>query len=180
MREGAPKPYGSAGSDEGRRAGRPRSATTRSPRPRPLTLGPVPSVFSRIIEGELPGTFVWRDDRCVAILSINPVQPGHLLVIPRAEIDQWTDLDPTLAAHLVVVAQTLANAVLAAFAPRRVGLVIAGLEVPHAHLHVIPIHNGEADLHFDRARDATPEELAANAAEIRTALRALGADGLSG
>ena len=134
----------------------------------------MPSVFRRIIEGDLPGTFVWRDARCVAILSIEPVQPGHLLVIPRDEVDHWIDLDPDLAGHLVVVAQTLARALQQAFAPLRVGLLIAGLEVPHTHLHVIPIHDGEADLHLDRARRSAPDELEANAAALRSALRDLG------
>ena len=68
--------------------------------------GGVPTIFTRIIDGELPGQFVWSDDRCVVFLSINPVTPGHALVVPRAEIDHWLDLDPELAAHLMVVAHT--------------------------------------------------------------------------
>ena len=134
----------------------------------------MPTVFTRIIDGEIPGTFVWKDDQCVAFLSINPVHPGHTLVVPRKEVDEWTDLEPGLAAHLFTVAQTIGNAVNAAFSPIRVGLLIAGLEVPHTHLHVMPIHSGEADLHLDRAGNATPEELAANAEKVRAALRDLG------
>lgn len=134
----------------------------------------MPTVFSRIIDGEIPGTFVWRDDVCVAFLSINPVSPGHTLVVPRAEVDEWTDLEPALAAHLMTVAQTIGKAVKAAFSPIRVGLLIAGLEVPHTHLHVMPIHSGEADLHLDHAGTATPEELEANAEKIRAALTDLG------
>ncbi len=60
----------------------------------------MPTIFTRIIEGELPGRFVWRDELCVAFVSINPLRPGHTLVVPRAEIDHWLDLDPELAAHL--------------------------------------------------------------------------------
>jgi diadenosine tetraphosphate (Ap4A) HIT family hydrolase len=139
----------------------------------------MPSIFSRIINGELPGAFVWRDADCVGILSINPVRPGHTLVVPRAEVDHWTDLEPPLAAHLMTVAQTIGRAQLRAFAPERIGLLIAGLEVPHTHLHVMPIVAGESDLHLDRAGTATPEELATNAATLRAALRADGAAGVS-
>jgi histidine triad (HIT) family protein len=139
----------------------------------------VPTIFTRIIQGELPGTFVWRDPRCVAFLSINPVQPGHTLVVPRAEVDHWIELDPVDAAHLMVVAQTIGTALQQVYTPVRVGLLIAGLEVPHTHMHVIPIVIGEADLHLDRARDAAPEELEAEATRIRAALEGMGADGVS-
>ncbi len=114
------------------------------------------TVFTRIIDGELPGTFVWRDDDSVAFLSINPVQPGHPLVVPRAEVDHWIDLETPLACHLMTVAQTIARAVQRVYEPLKVGLLIAGLEVPHTHLHVIPIMHGEADLHLDRAPSRRP------------------------
>lgn len=137
------------------------------------------SIFTRIIDGDLPGTFVWRDPECVAFLSINPVQAGHTLVIPRDEVDHWLDLEPTLAAHLTVVAQTIGRALQAVYAPLKVGLLVAGLEVAHTHLHVIPITHGETDLHLDRARSAAPDELGAEAAKIRAALQDLGAEGVS-
>lgn len=139
----------------------------------------MPTVFSRIIDGEIPGTFVWRDPECVAFLSINPVRPGHTLVVPREEVDPWTDLEPTLGAHLMVVAQTIGRAQEQVYRPLRVGLLIAGLEVPHTHLHVIPIIGGEGDLHLDRAGTATPDELSTEADRIRGALRDLGADAVS-
>ncbi len=139
----------------------------------------MPTLFTHIINGEIPGTFVWRDDECVSFLSINFVNPGHALVVPRAEVDVWLDLEPPLAAHLMTVAQTVGRAVQAAFQPLRVGLLIAGLEVPHTHLHVMPICAGESDLHLDRAGHATPEELEANAAKIRAALNDQGASGVS-
>ncbi|MSO78291.1 MAG: HIT family protein [Acidimicrobiia bacterium] len=137
----------------------------------------MPTLFTRIIDGEIPGMFVWRDDECVSFLSINPVNPGHALVVPRAEVDVWLDLEPPLAAHLMTVAQTIGKAVQAAFSPLRVGLLIAGLEVPHTHLHVMPIHAGESDLHLDRAENASPEELETNAEKIRAALRSTHRDG---
>lgn len=138
----------------------------------------MPTVFTRIIDGDIPGTFVWRDDECVSFLSVNPVNPGHALIVPRAEVDHWLDLEPVLAGHLMTVAQTIGQAVQRAFSPLRVGLLIAGLEVPHTHLHVMPIHTGESDLHLDRAGNATPDELATNAERIRAALRDAGAEGV--
>ena len=130
----------------------------------------MPTLFTRIIEGELPGRFVWRDDVCVAFLSIAPIRPGHTLVVPIAEVDHWLDLDTDTAAHLMTVAQRIGQAQQAAFSPVRVGLIIAGLEVPHCHIHVIPI-DSEGDLRFDRAdAGASPESLDAAADAIRAAL----------
>jgi histidine triad (HIT) family protein len=113
---------------------------------------------------------VWRDDRCVAFMSIAPLRPGHALIVPRTEVDRWTDLEPELAAHLMVVAQRIARAQEAAFSPVRVGLIIAGLEVPHCHLHSVPI-DSEADLHFGNAdTGATDGQLEAAADALRAAL----------
>ncbi len=137
------------------------------------------TLFTRIIDGELPGTFVWRDERCVSFLSINPVRPGHALVVPRAEVDHWIDLEPDLARHLMTVAQTIARGQQRAFAPTRVGLVIAGMEVPHAHVHLIPI-GSEADLHLSNAAaSVAPDELDQAATALRAALREDGAAGVS-
>lgn len=130
----------------------------------------MPTLFTRIIEGELPGRFVWRDDQCVAFLSIAPLRPGHTLVVPIAEVDKWTDLEPELAAHLMVIAQRIAVAQQAAFSPARVGLIIAGLEVPHCHLHLVPIDH-ESDLHFANANtNASDQELEDAADRLRRAL----------
>ncbi len=134
------------------------------------------TIFTRIINGEIPGTFVWRDDTAVAFLSINPMRPGHTLVVPRVEVDHWVDLDPTVAQHLMEVAQAIGRAQRAAFSPRRIGLLLVGDEVPHAHLHVVPI-NLASDLDFAKAAAAIdPSELEANAELIRTQLRAAGRD----
>ena len=108
------------------------------------------SVFTRIINGDLPGHVPYRDGLCFVLMSINPISPGHCLVIPRTETDQWSDLEPDLAAHLMVVAQRVSRALHTAFPCERVGLIIAGFEVPHCHLHVIPA-NGMHDLDFARA-----------------------------
>jgi histidine triad (HIT) family protein len=134
----------------------------------------VPSIFTRIIRGELPGRFVWRDDRAVAFLTIAPLKPGHTLVVPIEEVDHWLDLDPALNLHLADVAQKVGQAVQQAFQPEKVGMMIAGLEVPHVHLHLVPI-TGLRDLDFANA-DANPEPQAMDeaAARLRAALRDLG------
>ncbi len=130
----------------------------------------MPTLFTRIIEGELPGRFVHRDEVCVAFLSIAPIRPGHTLVVPIAEVDHWLDLDADVAAHLMGVAQRVGKAQMAAFRPRRVGLIIAGMEVPHTHLHGIPI-DSEGDLRFDRADPTTPADALDDAAErLRVAM----------
>lgn len=129
------------------------------------------SVFTRIIDGELPGAFVWRDERCVAFLSINPIAPGHTLVVPIDEVDEWTDLDPELARHLFAVAHTIGRAQKEAFECERIGVIVAGYEVPHTHVHVIPTRSMD-DLRFDRAGDATADELATTAATLVAALEA--------
>jgi diadenosine tetraphosphate (Ap4A) HIT family hydrolase len=130
----------------------------------------MPTIFTRIIEGELPGRFVYRDDRCVAFLSIAPIRPGHTLVVPIEEVDHWIDLDPELAAHLIAVALRIGRAQQAAFSPARVGVIVAGMEVPHTHIHLIPIER-EAGLHFENADpDARPEDLDAAAERLRAAL----------
>lgn len=104
----------------------------------------MPTIFTRIIDGEIPGTFVHRDERCVAFLSINPLATGHTLVVPIAEVDHWVDLPDDLAAHLFAVAHRIGKAQQRAFGCERVGLIIAGYEVPHTHLHVIPTeHMGQ-------------------------------------
>ena len=98
------------------------------------------TVFTRIIEGEVPARFVWRDESCVAFLNITPLAPGHTLVVPKEEVEHWIDLGPGLAAHLMSVSQAIGLAVQECFGPKKVGLAIAGLEIPHAHVHVWPIH----------------------------------------
>jgi histidine triad (HIT) family protein len=137
------------------------------------------TIFTRIIEGELPGRFIWRDDQCVGFLSINPLQPGHVLIVPRAEVDHWVDLDPALATHLMAVSHQIGRAAQEAFSPVKVGLMIAGLEVPHVHLHIVPIR-GVHDLDFANADPSPdPAELDDAAERLRSALRAAGATGVS-
>jgi histidine triad (HIT) family protein len=139
----------------------------------------VATIFTKIIDGEIPGTFVWRDDRCVAFLSINPLRPGHTLVVPRQEVDLWTDCPSDLRDHLFDVSQTIARAIQQVFSPNRVGLIIAGLEVPHLHIHLVPI-DGVHDLDFANAAVSVDrEELDESASSIRSALASEGARGVS-
>lgn len=128
------------------------------------------TVFSRIIAGELPGRFVYDDDVCVAFLSINPLRQGHTLVVPREEVDHWLDLDAATWSHLTAVAQHLGGAIERAFAPEKVGMMLAGLEVPHVHIHLVPIWDVH-DLDFARA-EASPDPVDLDAAQqaLRAAL----------
>ena len=132
------------------------------------------TLFTRIIAGDIPGRFVWRDETCAVFGTIAPLTPGHMLVVPRAEVDHWIDLDPGDVGHLMGVAQIIGQAQMTAFSPTRIGLIIAGLEVPHTHLHVVPMAS-EADLNFARAdHGASAESLDAAAAALRVALRSSG------
>ena len=132
------------------------------------------TVFSRIIAGEIPGRFVWADDECVAFATIAPVTDGHVLVVPRIEVDQLTDAPDDLVAHLAVVAATIGRAQRAAWDAPRAAVMVAGFEVPHLHVHVLPAWD-EGALRLDRARgDAPPEELDAAAERLREALREAG------
>lgn len=128
------------------------------------------TLFTKIIDGELPGRFVYRDDVCVAFLTIAPICPGHTLVVPRLEIDHWVDLPDDVAGHLAIVARKIGAAQMDAFNAERISLIIAGLEVPHTHLHVLPIAT-EADIDFRKADSSVdPEELDQAAEALRIAL----------
>ncbi len=132
------------------------------------------TVFTRIIEGELPARFVWKDERCVAFLSVNPIRAGHTLVVPREETDHWLDLDETLTAHLMSVSRKIGRALERAYGPEKVGLMLAGLEVPHVHIHLLPI-DGLEDLSFENAQsDPDPAQLDEAAEKIRSELEELG------
>lgn len=133
-----------------------------------------PTLFTRIIRGEIPGRFVWRDDDVVAFLTIAPHQPGHVLVVPVLEVDKWTDLPDDVWAQVNQVALQIGRALISAFGCERVGTVIAGLEVPHVHLHLIPLHS-MADFDFSNADHGVSGEQLDDAAErIREALRLRG------
>ena len=128
------------------------------------------TIFSRIIAGEIPGTFVHRDDRCVVFMSINPLARGHALVVPIEEVDHWIDASPDLVAHLFAVTHRIGRAQKQAFDCERVGVIVAGYEVPHAHIHVIPTDN-MGQLSFENAAASVdPNDMEADAVAIRDAL----------
>ncbi len=137
------------------------------------------TIFTKIIEGEIPGTFVWRDDDCVGFMSINPLRTGHVLVVPKLEVDHWLDCPDDLRDHLFAVSQTIGTALQEVYSPVKVGLMIAGLEVPHLHIHVVPI-NGVHDLDFaNAAASVDRDELESAAESIRSELERQGADGVA-
>ncbi len=131
------------------------------------------SVFTKIINGELPGRFVYEDDEIVSFLSIAPITVGHALVVPRAEIDNWQDVDPAVFGRVMEVSQLIGKAVVKAFSAVRAGVIIAGLEVPHLHVHVFPTNN-LADFGFANAdQNPSAQSLDDAQAKIKAALAEL-------
>lgn len=136
----------------------------------------MPTIFSRIIAGELPGRFVYRDARAVAFLTIAPITTGHTLVVPVTEVDHWIDMAADDWVHLQDVARIVGGAIDDAFNPTKVASILAGLEVPHTHIHLIPFDTMD-QLDFRRAdANADPAALDAAADAIRAALRARGVE----
>lgn len=132
------------------------------------------SIFSRIIAGEIPGRIVWNDDVCVVMVDIRPLHPGHCLVIPKAEVDHWIDLDEASAAHLMTVARHVGRAQQVAFPCERIGMLVAGYEVPHTHIHVMPT-DSMADFDFRNADPSARADVLDEVADrLRAALRAQG------
>jgi diadenosine tetraphosphate (Ap4A) HIT family hydrolase len=132
------------------------------------------TVFTKIINREIPGRFVYEDDDVVAFLTIAPMTQGHTLVVPRAEIDQWQDIEPAVFGRVMEVAQLIGKAVVKAFPAERAGVIIAGLEVPHLHVHVFPTSN-LADFGFANVdNNPSPESLDEAQAKIKAALAELG------
>lgn len=135
------------------------------------------SLFTRIIDGELPGHFALKDDVCVVFMTIQPITEGHALVVPRMPTDRWIDLPRDVNAHVFDVAQRVGTAQSKVFGRKRVGLVIAGFEVNHCHLHCIPADE-MSNLNFANQQANVPaEQLAAAAARLAAQLRADGVPG---
>lgn len=132
------------------------------------------TLFTKIINGDIEGRFVWKDSECVSFLTIGPLTDGHVLVVPRLEVDKWTDAAPELLTHLMDVAQSIGQAQVAAFDAPRAGVIIAGFEVEHLHVHVFPAY-GLDDFDF-KAVDSSPDPavMDASAEKLRVALREAG------
>lgn len=119
------------------------------------------TLFSKIIAGEIPSYKIAENERFYAFLDIFPLVEGHVLVVPKTETDKFFDLDPQYLSEILVFAQPIAKALEAAFPCKRVGLSVVGLEVPHAHLHLVPINDSD-DLNFTRPKlRMQPEQLKA-------------------
>ncbi|WP_347039799.1 HIT family protein [Glutamicibacter halophytocola] len=132
------------------------------------------TLFSKIIQGQIPGRFVWQDETCVAFLSIGPLSDGHALVVPREEVDEFTDASEQLLTHLTLVAQKIGQTQKRVFGARRAGLMIAGFEVPHLHVHVWPT-NSLADFDLSNAAEnPDPQAMDNNAQKPRDGLVADG------
>lgn len=124
------------------------------------------SIFSRIIAGEIPSYKVAEDENCYAFLDINPLTKGHTLVVPKKEVDYLFDLDDETLADMMVFAKKVAIKIKQKIACARVAVVVLGMEVPHAHIHLIPIQS-ETDVDFRRPKlELTPEEFKKIASEI--------------
>ena len=131
------------------------------------------TIFTRIIDGQIPGTFVHKDEACVAFMSINPLADGHVLVIPRDEVDHWVDLSPYIASHLFEVSHRISRALSVAFPCEKVGLIIAGYEVNHSHIHLIPTtHMGQLNF-ANAAASVERSTLEAHAEKIIAVLASL-------
>ena len=128
------------------------------------------TVFSLIIKGDIPGTFVYRDDYCVAFMSINPITEGHVLVVPVEEVDHWIDMSPELSQHMFSVSHRISQAQAKAFPCERVGMMIAGYDINHCHIHLIPTTT-ISDFNFAHAAAKIEREvLEQHAEKIITAL----------
>lgn len=131
------------------------------------------TIFTRIVNGEIPSYKVAENDKCYAFLDINPLVEGHTLVIPKKETDYIFDLDGETYMELVKFARNVAKAVKAALPCKRVGVAVLGLEVPHAHIHLVPL-NSESDLDFKKEKlKLSPERFQEIAAAISTAYKTL-------
>ncbi len=125
------------------------------------------SIFSKIVAGEIPSYKIAENERFYAFLDINPLQKGHTLVIPKKEVDYILDLEDQEYADLHLFAKRVARAIEKAFPCQKVGMAVMGLEVPHAHIHLIPLQN-ETDMLFSRSKlELSPEEFNAIAEAIR-------------
>lgn len=126
----------------------------------------MPSIFTRIIQGEIPCEKILEDADWFAFMDIRPINPGHTLVIPKIEIDELFEVADDVLRGAMPFAKRIAKAMKRSVPCERIGIMVAGFEVPHAHIHLVPIH-GEGELTFSRARAAKPEELAALGRIIR-------------
>lgn len=128
------------------------------------------TVFTMIRKKELPGELLYEDEKCFVILSISPHNPGHMLLMPIAEIADWQEIDPEVFAHIMHLAQKLGKIVSSIYSPPKVGLSCVGFEVPHAHIHIFSLFE-IADIDHTKAKLVDTPSLAKEAEKIRNALK---------
>jgi diadenosine tetraphosphate (Ap4A) HIT family hydrolase len=132
------------------------------------------TLFTRILNGEIPGRFVWRENDVSAFLTTGPLADGHTLVVPTEEVDRWTDASPETLARVMEVARRIGAVQVDVFGAARAGLIVAGYEINHLHVHVWPSRS-MAEFNFATAdQNPDPEVLDANAEKLRQGLRAAG------
>lgn len=132
------------------------------------------TLFTKIINGEIPGRFVWREDDVAAFLTVGPLADGHTLVVPTEEVDRWTDASPETLAKVMEVARRIGAVQVDVFGAPRAGLIVAGYEINHLHVHVWPSHS-MADFNFGSVdNNPDPAVLDANADKLRAGLRDAG------
>lgn len=129
----------------------------------------MPSTFTRIINGEIPCEKILESADYFAFLDIRPINPGHTLVVPKFEVDELFQVPESILQGALPFAQRIAKAIKLAVGCQRVGVMVAGFEIPHAHIHLVPI-DGEGELNFARARSAERGDLASMGARIRAGL----------
>lgn len=127
------------------------------------------TIFSKIIAGEIPSYKIAEDDRYYAFLDINPLTKGHTLLVPKQEVDYIFDLDDATLSGMMLFAKRVSKAIEKAIPCKRVGMAVIGMEVPHAHIHLVPI-NKESDIYFGKEKQTlSPEEFETVATAIRSA-----------
>ena len=129
----------------------------------------MPSIFTKILNGEMPGNVILQDEHCFALLDIHPVSPGHTLVIPKKEVDRLFDLDEETYAAVFACAKKLAPTLQKVTGADRIGVIVEGFAVPHAHVHLVPIDRGD-ELSLSQGKEASAVALAAMAEKIMNAL----------
>lgn len=117
----------------------------------------MPSLFTKIINREIPGYIITEDDDCIAFLDINPLAFGHTLVVPKKEVDYIFDLESEMLASLMDFSKKVANGLEKAVPCKRIGVAVIGLEVPHAHIHLVPL-NSVGDINFSKPKLSFPPE----------------------
>ncbi len=123
-------------------------------------------IFCKIIAGDIPGEKIWEDGDFFAFLDINPMNPGHTLLIPKTHHEYLFEMEDSLYSKMFEAAKKLSKPIKNAMGAKKIGVVVEGFLVPHAHIHLVPLHTG-GELSFGRSKKATPEELKETAEKIK-------------